>query len=208
MLPCCYNEARHKKGGRKLKTFRTPGYTFQIACSEKEFALIHKLNYKTFALEIPQHEQNDTECLIDKFHKENTYIICMDDDKLAGMVAVRGNRPFSLDAKIPELDSYLPEGRKVCEIRLLAVEPDYRNSLVFWGIVKALSKYCRENGYEYAVVSGTTRQLKLYAHMGFKPFYHIVGKEGATYQPLYATIGMFDKSLEKLWNRTPERNAL
>ncbi|MBR0598730.1 hypothetical protein [Sinanaerobacter chloroacetimidivorans] len=44
--------------------------------------MIHRLNYKTFAEEIPQHPSNGRQLLVDKFHQENTYIIAMDGDKL------------------------------------------------------------------------------------------------------------------------------
>ena len=181
-----------------MKPEKKSNCLFRIADSEKEFEMIHKLNYKTFAVEIPQHEQNREKFLIDKFHEENTYIIALDGDFLAGMVAVRGNRPFSLDSKIPDLDDYLPKGKTICEIRLLAVEPAYRSSAVFSGLLEKLSCYCREKGYDYAVISGTTRQLKLYGHMGFKPFHRLVGKDGAYYQPMFATIEMFD-SRRKPW---------
>ena len=45
---------------------------FKIATEDWEFEAIHRLNYKTFVEEIPQHEQNAEERLVDKFHAENT----------------------------------------------------------------------------------------------------------------------------------------
>ncbi len=50
--------------------------TFKIANTEEEFEQIFRLNYETFALEIPQHQQNEYCRLVDKFHHENTYFIC------------------------------------------------------------------------------------------------------------------------------------
>lgn len=173
-------------------------YTIKIAESDQEFEMIHRLNYKTFVDEIPQHQENDIRLLIDKFHDENTYIIALHGDKLAGMLAVRGIRPFSLDLKIPNLDSYLPENNKVCEIRLLAIEKEYRGGFIFYRLLKRLADYFREYDYNYAIISGTIRQQKLYMHIGFKPFYELVGKEGAYYQPMYITIDMLDKGLVEL----------
>lgn len=173
-------------------------YTIKIADRESEFEQIHRLNYKTFVKEIPQHQENDSGLLIDKFHHENTYIICLDGDRLIGMIAARGKRPFSLDLKIPNLDSYLPENIRVCEIRLLAIEKEYRGGFVFYEIAKKLAEYFRENNYNYAIISGTTRQQKLYKHIGFQPFYHLVGKEGALYQPMCITVELFDMGLGKL----------
>jgi len=74
---------------------------FKIAAEEWEFEAIHSLNYKTFVEEIPQHQHSGEKRLVDKFHRENTYLICLDGDRLVGMLAMRGNRPFSLDSKLP-----------------------------------------------------------------------------------------------------------
>ena len=49
---------------------------------------------------------------MDKFHAENTYLICLANQKLVGMLAARGNRPFSLDQKLPELDTPFAGGSK------------------------------------------------------------------------------------------------
>src|SRR5213592_694416 len=100
---------------------------FKIATEVWEFEAIHRLNYKTFVEEIPQHTNNPDQRLVDKFHAENTYAIGLLSDQLVGMVAGRAHRPFSLDSKLPNLDSYLPAGRRILEVRLLSVEKDFRN---------------------------------------------------------------------------------
>ena len=164
---------------------------FKIANEDWEFELVHRLNYKTFVEEIPQHKPGPNQRLVDKFHSENTYIIAMDGRTLAGMIVFRSNRPFSLDRKIANLDSYLPPGRTVCEVRLLAVERAYRTGWVFRGLAEFLAQYGLAQGYDLAVISGTTRQLKLYQHLGFKPFGPTVGEAGAEFQPMYLTLEAF-----------------
>jgi aspartate aminotransferase-like enzyme len=164
---------------------------FKIASEDWEFEAIHRLNYKTFVEEIPQHERNGEERLVDKFHAENTYAICLDGDRLVGMVCGRDARPFSLDAKLPNLDSYLPAGRKPLEVRLLSVEKEYRNSQVFGGLVRLLARHFRDRGCDLAVISGTTRQMKLYKHLGFQPFGPLVGNEKAQFQPMSLTLETF-----------------
>src|SRR5207249_7516873 len=111
---------------------------FKFATEDWEFEQIHRLNHKTFAEEIPQHQPAATQRLVDKFHAENTYLICLCGRKLAGMLAVRGARPFSLDQKLEKLDTYLPAGRRICEIRLLAVERKFRGAQVLQGILALL----------------------------------------------------------------------
>ena len=161
---------------------------FKIATEAGEFEQIHRLNHKTFAEEIPQHAVQPDGILIDKFHAENTYLIGLAGERLVGMTAVRDNRPFSLDQKLENLDHYLPPRRKICEIRLLAVEKEYRYSRVFYELMKFVAHYCRQRHYDLALISGTTRQQKLYHHFGFEPFGPLVGTPGVQFQPMYLTL--------------------
>ena len=70
-----------------------PPLVFKFANEDWEFEHIHRLNYRTFVEEIPQHHVSPTHRLVDKFHAENTYLICLSGRKLVGMLAARGNRP-------------------------------------------------------------------------------------------------------------------
>jgi len=170
---------------------------FKIAAEDWEFELIHQLNYKTFVEEIPQHSPNPEGRLVDRFHAENSYVIALDGKRLIGMLALRAKRPFSLDAKVPNLDQYLPSGRIPVEVRLLSVEPEYRKTLVFTMLFEFVVRHCLLEGYDLAVISGTTRQLKLYRHLGFVPFGPLVGAEGAQYQPMYLTLEAFGKTVQR-----------
>ena len=67
---------------------------FKRATEDWEIEQIHRLNYRTFVVEIPQHQPSPAQRLVDKFHGENTYLICLNHQKLVGMLAVRGHRPF------------------------------------------------------------------------------------------------------------------
>ena len=163
-------------------------FIFKIASEPWEFEQIHALNYRTFVEEIPQHPANPERRLIDRFHGENTYFICLQRDRLIGMMAMRTNRPFSLDEKVENLDSYLPPGYTVCEMRLLAVEPEYRHTPVFTDLFRFAAEECIHRKLSLAVLSGTTLQLRLYTNLGFVPFARPVGKPGAMYQPMYFTL--------------------
>jgi len=166
------------------------GFIYKIAEQPWEFDAVHALNYKTFVEEIPQHEANPEKKLADKFHGENTYIICVHQEQkiLAGMIAFRDKRPFSLDKKLENLDSYLPPDRSLCEIRLLAVEEEYRYTRISQGLIAQLVQHAIDCGHDLAVISGTVRQIKLYTFLGFIPFGPLVGTEEAQYQPMYLTL--------------------
>ena len=162
---------------------------FRIASESWEFEQIHELNYETFVEEIPQHQRNENRKLVDRFHKENTYVICVRGREVLGMIALRDRRPLSLDEKLDDLDSFLPPFKRILEYRLLAVKKHCRNTAIFGGIMKKAFELAIEGGYDIAVISGTTRQARLYRHLRFKPFGPRVGKPGAWYQPMYIDLG-------------------
>jgi len=173
--------------------------TFKIASEPYEFEQIHRLNYKTFVEEIPQHPSNERGLLVDRFHDQNIYAVCLRGAEVIGMMALRCQRPFSLDQKLGNIDPYLPgERANVVEIRLLATERDRRGGRVFAGLMAASARYLVRNGYDLAVISGTTRQLRLYRHMGFIPFGPLIGTPGAMYQPMYLTRDRFEQATEAM----------
>jgi len=173
--------------------------TFKIASEDREFEQINRLNYETFVEEIPHNEANPGRSLVDKFDGENTYMVCLHEDRVVGMIAMRGKRPFSLDQKLDNLDSYLPRDRSICELRLLTVDNRFRNSRVFGGLVKHIARYGMGQGYDLAVISGIVNHVKLYEHLGFVPFGPLVGKPGAMFQPMYLTLEAWRDSSKSLF---------
>ncbi|WJY26319.1 aminotransferase class V-fold PLP-dependent enzyme [Sporosarcina trichiuri] len=170
-------------------------YYYRLARLPQDAEQIHRLNYRTFVEEIPQHDPNDQRQLVDPYHEENTYLLCMKDGELAGMIALRDARPFSLDRKIGPIEQSLnnPPERPV-EIRLLAMEPEHRTGRPFFGILQALVNWCLKKGYDAAVISGTVRELKLYRRLGFKPFAEPVGTEQAKYVPMILSRESYEGS--------------
>lgn len=167
-------------------------YRFKIADEDWEFDQIHRLNYQTFVEEIPQHERKESGILVDRFHSENTYVVCVSDNELLGMIAVRDKRLFSLDEKIKDLDSYLPAGcESLCELRLLAIRSNKRYRKIIKGLFTTLASLCESRGYDTALISATTTQLRLYRNLGFTPFGPLVGSEGAQFQPMYLTFDSY-----------------
>src|SRR5689334_12336724 len=176
---------------------RTP-VRFKIADNPSEFDQIAGLLYRTFVEEIPQHSPNANRRHVDRFHKQNTYLVAVSGDEVIGTIAVRGVRPFSLDQKLGSVDPYLPKGRRVCELRLLAVERAFRSSTVFSGLVEHVVREGRARGYDLAIISGTTRQSRLYRHLGFEPFGPLVGTDQAPFQPMFLTFEKFLSAAPKV----------
>jgi aspartate aminotransferase-like enzyme/GNAT superfamily N-acetyltransferase len=169
-----------------------PPLAFRVARGERELEQqLHALHYRAFVEEIPQHPSNDARLHVDRFHDENVYVVAVDGEDVVGSLAVRTRRPFSLDAKLPDLDRYLPRGRKVCEVRLLNILPERRHGGVLPGLLTALIDYAEEEHIDTAVISATTRQLRLYGRLGFAPFGPLVGTSDAPFQPMVLTIEAF-----------------
>jgi len=173
-------------------------YIVKVADKQDEFNQIYDLNYKTFVEEIPQHEQNERKKLIDKFNEQNTYIIVLQNDKVMGMVALRGKRPFSLDYKLENLESYLPVKKDILEVRLLSVNKQLRNTKILILILKGIIAYVANAKYKIAIISGILNQQNLYKHLGFIPFGPLVGDENAKFQPMYLTKENFENVMVKL----------
>ena len=167
---------------------------YKVANTKTEFEQIHCLNYRTFVDEIPQHTACDSQRLVDRFHSENVYIIAKDNQTLRGMLAIRGRRPFSLDSKLADLDSYLPPGHRVCEFRLLSISDKHRGGRILQGLLEEVYTHCHEQGYTLAIISAYLKQEKLYHHIGFKPFGPVVGTQEALFQPMYLTLPAFENS--------------
>jgi hypothetical protein len=166
----------------------------KFAETEDEFAQVHKLNYETFVEEIPQHETNNRKVLVDKLHDKNKYIVALFQGELLGMVAINDQRPFSLDLKIPQIEEHLPAFNKALEIRLLSVKPTRRGGKVFFLLAKKIVEWGYDLNFNLVLISGTTRQIKLYEKIGFSSFYKLIGKEDAFYQPMYLDVNKFIES--------------
>jgi GNAT superfamily N-acetyltransferase len=163
----------------------------RLARSPAEVEAVQRLLYRTFVEEIPQHPPNPERRLVDRFHEENTYFVCLRDGVLLGTITYRARRPFSLDLKLGSVDPFLPAGRRLCEIRLLAVEPEHRHTPVASRLLQALALHAIREGCDAALISGTTRQQKLYRHLGFEPFGPLVGSPGAQFQPMFLSLEAF-----------------
>lgn len=170
----------------------------KIADTAAEFAQIARLNYATFVEEIPQHESNPDRALVDKFHAENRYFIVKRSGDIVGMLALRNQRPFSLDAKIPNLNDFVEPYNALCEIRLLAIEPSQRHSLVLRELFRAAFAHCVDQNYDGALISGRVEHIPLYRKLGFKAFAAPVGKPGAMYQPMMMTRATANRKLRAI----------
>jgi aspartate aminotransferase-like enzyme len=177
-------------------------YVFKMAETKQEFEQIHRLNYQTFVGEIPQHADTGAGVLVDKFHTKNAYFIVLRDGRVVGMVSLHDQPPFSIADRLSDPGILTRPGTRPLEVRLLAIEPDERNSHLFFGLVNVLYDYALRHGYTHMFISGVVERQDMYERLGFVPLGPAVGSGRASFIPMVLTVGQLPLRIErikKLW---------
>jgi len=180
------------------------GYVFKRAETTEEFEQIHRLNYRTFVTEIPQHYDTGDGRLVDKFHAKNTYFIALRRDQVVGMISIHDQPPFSVADRLPDPSILTRPGSRPIEVRLLAVAPEQRKSTVMMGLVCQFYEYARAQGYTHAYISGFLDRLPLYRQFGFEPLGPAVRSGETSFVPMGSTISQLVRVNEQrvdMWNK-------
>ncbi len=160
-----------------------------------EFRQIFRLNYETFVEEIPQHEVNHEQLLVDFQHQQNTYFIAKENEELVGMIAINDKRPYSLDHKLDDLGQWIDNLDQSCEVRLLAVHRDHRHRGIMLALLQALFDWAQQRDYQVGLISGYLKNRPLYQKMGFEHFGPVCGTGQAQFQPMKITMDQIKKYL-------------
>lgn len=183
-------------------------YTFKLADAPDEFDEIHRLLYRTFVLEVRQHEDLGRDYLIDKFHHKNRYLVAIRNQRLCGMVALHDEPPFSVASALPDsgvLEQLCP---KLLEARILAVEPTERSKVVFPGWMCSIHEYARQGGYRYIAMTGLRERQRLYERMGFRALGAAVLKGQAHFVPMLLDLSNLPSRVIRDLDRWKNRRGL
>ncbi len=189
---------------------RVGHYVFKRAETSGELEQVHRLNYRTFVDEIPQHEDTGDGLLVDKFHDKNAYFIVLRQGRVVGMLGVHGQPPFSVAARLPEPDMLARPGTRPLEVRLLAIEPAERNSTMFYGLIWTLYNFAEANGYTHLFISGIEERVTMYKRIGFRVLGPAVPSGGARFVPMVFTVGEISPRMQRvkrLWETHVEKVA-
>ena len=173
-------------------------YVFKRAETSQEFEQIHRLNHRTFVGEIPQHPDPGDGILIDKFHNKNAYLIVLRENQVVGMVSAHDQPPFSVAERLREPGILDRQGTRPLEVRLLAIEPEERNSTMFFGLIWSLYEYARSHGYTHLYISGVEERLPLYQRLGFVALGPAVASGKASFVPMVLTIGQLPVKIQRV----------
>jgi aspartate aminotransferase-like enzyme len=180
------------------------GFTFKLADTPAEYEQIHALNYRTFVTEIPQHQDSGEGRLVDKFHHKNAYIIALYEGRVVGMLSVHDQPPFSIADRLSDPSILQRPGTRPLEVRLLAIEPEHRNSFVFYGLTHSLYEYSRDAGYTHLYISGLEERLHLYQQIGFETLGPAVRSGTTSFVPMVcpvSRIGDKHQRYIRLWHK-------
>jgi aspartate aminotransferase-like enzyme/predicted N-acetyltransferase YhbS len=176
---------------------RIGGYVFKRAETSQEFDEIHRLNYRTFVSEVPQHPDTGNGLLVDKFHDKNIYFIAVYEGRVVGMVSAHDQPPFSVTERLSDPSLLQRPGTRLLEVRLLAVEPGRRHSRVLPGLLWGLLEYARASGHTHMVISGLQDRVSLYQHLGFRSIGPAVPEGTVAFVPMELALRRIPARLER-----------
>ena len=192
--------------------YQVDGYVFKRAETTQEFEQIHRLNYRTFVGEIPQHADPGNHRLVDKYHDRNAYWIAVTacNNHVVGMVSVHDQPPFSVAARLSDPSILEKPGARPLEVRLLAVEPERRGTSVVIGLLWAVYDHAQKNHYTHVYISGVENRLGMYKQLGFEPLGPAVPCGAARFVPMAGTIGQLasvNRHTVELWLKHVQRRG-
>lgn len=180
-------------------------YIFKRADAGDEFEQIHRLNYRTFVEEIPQHAASRRGRLIDKFHAKNTYFVALLEGRVVGMLSVHDQPPFSVADRLADPSILDAPGRRPLEVRLLAVEPEHRTGPVLGGLLFSVLQHARDR-YHDVYISGVAKRVAMYERLGFRALGPAVASGSAAFVPMRVSFPL-DEKVEKLARQWSSRVA-
>jgi predicted N-acetyltransferase YhbS len=168
-------------------------YQLKRAETDAEIEQIHRLNYRTFVEEIPQHASDEPGRLVDKFHHKNTYFVAVcEQQRVVGMISVHDQPPFSVASRLPDPRILERADRTRMEVRLLAVEPAHRGGPLMIGLLWMALDYALER-YDEVYISGVTQRVPMYERLGFRPLGPAIADGAAAFVPMRVTFPLEER---------------
>ena len=161
-----------------------PEVVFKLASTAEEFAQIHRLNHRTFAEELGQHSATADGLLVDRFHAQNRYYLAQVRGRVAGMISVHEQSPFSVEKRLPHPERLAQMFPRPCEVRLLAIEPGLRHRTILAGLFWCVYDHARQHGYSHMLISGVEDRLPMYLALGFEPLGPAVAEGASRFVPM------------------------
>ncbi len=165
-------------------------YEFRLASTAEEREGVWRLNHETFSRELGQHELAPDGLLVDRYAATTRYLCAFAAGRVVGMIAVNAEPPFSIEKRLPlGVASLADWPARRLEVRLLAIEPAHRNSMVLAGLLGSMIELAAAEGFEAILISGVVNRLAMYRRLGFRELGPPVPDGAAAFVPMAMRIG-------------------
>jgi aspartate aminotransferase-like enzyme len=141
-------------------------------------------------------------------------LIAVRESRVVGMVSAHDQPPFSVTDRLQDPAVLTRPGTRPLEVRLLAIEPDERNTAIVMGLLYTVYEYARANDYTHLFISGVETRLDLYRRLGFVALGPGVPSGKMTFVPMALQVDQLPLKMQrfkKLWEthlgRTRTRSA-
>ena len=167
---------------------------------------IRRLLFATFVGELGQYQDAGGDSHADKFEHKNHHFLAEQDGELVGLIAVHGQAPFSVAARMPADTPFESIADRPLEVRLLSVIPGRRHSPIAFRLMAAVFAYARESGHRELWISGVDAQLPLYRKLGFEALGPSVPDGAVAFTPMRVRLDALPPSLVRRaqrWSAQP-----
>lgn len=169
--------------------------------TEEDLPAIRRLLHATFVEELGQYPDRGRPHHTDKFEHKNRHFLAEEDGHLVGLIAVHGEGPFSVAARLPHATPFTTLADHPLEVRLLSVVPGRRRSLIAFHLMAAVFAYAKDAGYRELWISGVEEQLPLYRKLGFEALGPAVPDGAVAFTPMRVRMEALPPHLVQRANR-------
>jgi len=162
---------------------------------------VRRLLHRTFVDELGQYADQGHGLHEDKFEHKNHAYLAWEGHELVGMVAVHGEAPFSVAARLPEDTPMESLANRPLEVRLLCVARGRRGTSIAFQLMAAVFAHAIAQDYRELWISGVEEQLPLYRKLGFEALGPAVPDGKVAFTPMRVSLDRLPAGLKRLASR-------
>lgn len=159
-------------------------YSFRAPECESDWDAVRRLNHRTFAEELGQHDASAEGRLVDPMETRSRYVVALHGSVVVGMVCAHDDPPYSVEKRLHDTAILDRLPAPLVEVRLLAIDAGHRNGMVLAGLLGTLMSEEVQAGQGTVIISGVAGRQAMYERMGFRPLGPPVMQGTASFVPM------------------------
>lgn len=175
--------------------------------TDEDLEWIYELRHRVYADELAQHAPDPTGRLRDELDGENVYLVAARGADRLGFISLTPPwvGRFALDKYLTRRELSLLAEDDVFEVRILTVEPRWRDSGTALLLMYAAMRWIAARGGRQIVAMGRTELLDMYLAVGLRPVGRTVLSGALTFEVLTAGVHDLTKLAMSHYRTTLER---